>query len=209
VSTTNHPEEVDSLEAPPHIEAPGRRARRRLGRDGCVRGSYQVGRRGRGNCRNIPQATDNIYTLASADVGNTLRVLVTAVNNDGAGTAQPKATDVVKPAPPQAPKNTTEPSISGTTQQEQTLTASPGEWSGSKPIQFAYRWRRCDPKGGDCSNTPVTAQTYLLASADVGHTLRVLVTASNTSARRLRSRTRPRRSRPAARRPASARTSRT
>lgn len=143
--------------------------------------SYQWRRCGPagGNCKNISNATDNIYTLTSDDVGHTMRVLVTAVNSDGAGAAQSKATAVVKAAPPQAPKNTTEPSISGNTVQGQTLTANPGEWSGSKPIQFTYRWRRCDPKGGDCSNTAVTAQTYLLGSADVGHTLRVLVTATN------------------------------
>jgi hypothetical protein len=143
--------------------------------------SYQWRRCGPGgaNCKNIAKATDNIYTLSSDDVGHRLRVLVTAVNSDGAGTAQSKATDVVKKAPAAAPKNTTEPSITGTAQQDQTLTANPGDWSGTKPIQIAYRWRRCDAKGGDCANTPVTSQTYKLGSADVGHTLRVLVTASN------------------------------
>lgn len=143
--------------------------------------SYQWRRcgTGGGNCRNIANATDNIYTLTHDDVGHRLRVLVTAVNSDGAGTAQSKATDIVKPAPPQAPKNTTEPSISGTAQQGQTLTANPGDWSGSKPIQFSYRWRRCDDKGGDCSATSVTAKTYTLGTVDIGHTLRVLVTASN------------------------------
>jgi hypothetical protein len=134
---------------------------------------------GGGNCRNIAQATDNIYTLTSDDVGHRLRVLVTAVNSDGAAAAQSKATDVVTKAPAQAPKNTKEPFITGTPQQGQTLTANPGEWSGNKPIQFSYRWRRCDAKGGDCSNTAVTSQTYAVGSADVGHTLRVLVTASN------------------------------
>jgi hypothetical protein len=132
------------------------------------------------NCRNIATATDNIYTVTSADVGNTLRVLVTAVNGDGAGTAQSKATDVIKKAPAQAPKNTTEPSISGTPQQDQTLTANPGQWSGNQPIQFSYRWRRCDSKGGDCVQTTVTSQTYAVGSDDVGHSLRVLVTASNS-----------------------------
>src|SRR5207237_3235844 len=108
--------------------------------------SYQWRRCGPGgaNCRNISQATDNIYTLTTADVGHRLRVLVTAVNSDGAGTAQSKATDVVKSSPPQAPKNTTEPSISGTTQQGQTLTANSGDCSGTKPIQFSYRRPRCD-----------------------------------------------------------------
>jgi len=145
--------------------------------------SYQWRRCGTGgaNCSNIKNATDNIYTLASADVGHRLRVLVTAVNNDGAGTAQSAATDVVKKAPPQAPKNTKEPFITGTAQQDQTLTANQGGWSGSQPIQFAYRWRRCDNKGGDCVQTTVTAQTYTLGSDDVGHTLRVLVTATNNA----------------------------
>jgi hypothetical protein len=143
--------------------------------------SYQWRRCGvaGGNCRNIAKATDNIYTLRSVDVGHTLRVLVTAVNSDGAATAQSKATDVVKKAPPQAPKNTTEPFITGTAQQGQTLTANGGQWSGDQPIQLSYRWRRCDDKGGDCSNTTTTSQTYVLGADDVGHTLRVLVTASN------------------------------
>ncbi len=143
--------------------------------------SYQWRRCGTGgaNCTNIAKATDNIYTVSADDVGHRLRVLVTAVNSDGAGTAQSKATAVVTKAPAAAPKNTTEPSISGTAQQDQTLTANPGDWSGTKPIQISYRWRRCDAKGGDCANTSVTSQTYKLGSADVGHTLRVLVTASN------------------------------
>jgi hypothetical protein len=134
---------------------------------------------GGGNCTNIAQATDSIYTLTSDDVGHRLRVLVTAVNSDGAGAKQSRATNIVKKAPAQAPKNTTEPSISGTPKQGQTLTANAGDWSGSKPIQISYRWRRCDAKGGDCTNTATTSQTYVLGADDVGHTLRVLVTASN------------------------------
>ena len=70
-------------------------------------------RTGGADCRNISNATDNIYTLTSADIGHRLRVLVTAVNSDGAATAQSKATDIVTKAPPSAPKNTKEPSIIG------------------------------------------------------------------------------------------------
>jgi hypothetical protein len=143
--------------------------------------SYQWRRCGTGgaSCSNISGATDNIYTVSAADVGHRLRVLVTAVNNDGASTAQSAATAVVTKAPPQAPVNTKEPSIAGTAQQGSTLTANPGGWTGSQPIQFSYRWRRCDAKGGDCQNTAVTSQTYALGAADVGFTLRVLVTATN------------------------------
>jgi hypothetical protein len=145
--------------------------------------SYQWRRCGSGgaNCRNIATATDQIYTLRSEDVGRTLRVLVTAVNSDGAGTATSKPTDVIKKAPPSAPRNLREPSITGTTQQDQTLTADPGGWGGTQPIDFAYRWRSCDEKGGACANTAVTSKTYTLGQSDVGKTLRVLVTASNSS----------------------------
>src|SRR5581483_3842092 len=73
------------------------------------------------------------------------------------------------------------PSLSGNPQGGSTLTANAGTWSGTAPIQFAYRWRRCDLVGGNCADTSVTATTYTLTSADVGHTLRIVVTASNSA----------------------------
>src|SRR5436190_20043591 len=62
----------------------------------------------------------------------------------------------------QAPSNTSLPSISGTAQQDQTLTASPGVWSGSGAT-YAYQWQRCDSTGNGCA--PIggeTGQSYLL-----------------------------------------------
>src|SRR4051794_41854075 len=50
-----------------------------------------------------------------------------------------------------APVNQTEPKIAGTAQVGQTLTASPGTWSGS-PTSFAYQWRRCNAQGNGCAN---------------------------------------------------------
>ncbi len=88
-----------------------------------------------------------------------------------------------QPPPPPAslPLNIASPSISGTPQTGQTLTASAGSWSEA-PTSYAYQWQRCGAGGGECTaisgaNTP----SYAPGSSDVGSTLRVAVTASNSA----------------------------
>jgi hypothetical protein len=79
------------------------------------------------------------------------------------------------------PVNAAAPTISGTARQGQTLTASSGAWSGATPISFAYRWKRCDAAGASCANiVSATDATYVLVAADVTHTVRVEVTATNS-----------------------------
>src|SRR5205807_3027797 len=71
------------------------------------------------------------------------------------------------------------PSISGVATEGRTLTAGTGSWTNS-PTGYAYLWERCDGSGGGCSSIPgATHQSYLLSAGDVGHRLRVIVTASN------------------------------
>jgi hypothetical protein len=80
-----------------------------------------------------------------------------------------------------APANLDVPSISGTPQDGAILTADPGAWSNN-PSSYTYAWLRCDANGANC--VPIagaTSQRYTVTSADVGHTLRVDVTASNAS----------------------------
>jgi hypothetical protein len=73
------------------------------------------------------------------------------------------------------PVNTALPTISGTAQNGQTLTATNGTWTNS-PASYAYQWKRAGvPIAG------ATASTYVPVQADVGSTLTVSVTATNAS----------------------------
>ena len=79
-----------------------------------------------------------------------------------------------------APRNTAAPTITGTAAQNETLTANVGTWTGDQPIVFSFQWLRCNPSGANCVGIPnADDQTYTVAQADVGNTLRVRVTARN------------------------------
>jgi hypothetical protein len=78
-----------------------------------------------------------------------------------------------------APRNTSPPTITGTAREGNTLTAHNGSWANAA-TSFAYQWQRCAPDGSGCADiSGATKQTYALVSADVDHTIRVDVTASN------------------------------
>jgi hypothetical protein len=140
------------------------------------------------SCSAIDGATATTYSPAPADVGATLRVVVTATNRNGSAVATSDATSAVvgapaapPPSPSTPPSATAPPTISGTAQQGQTVSASTGTWSGTTPMTYAYQWQRCDSAGAACSPIAgATAAAYLLASADVGSTVRVSVTASDS-----------------------------
>src|SRR5579862_1602895 len=79
------------------------------------------------------------------------------------------------------PSNTAPPTISGTPQSGSQLSATNGTWAGTTPLTYKYKWRRCDTTGGSCSDiSGAIAQTYDLKQVDVGTTLRVDVTATNS-----------------------------
>ena len=131
-------------------------------------------------CANITGGASSTYKLASSDVGHTLRVVVTATNSGGPTKATSAATATVTATPPPAPANTALPAVSGSAVEGQTLSASTGSWSGS-PSSYGYQWEDCNTSGEACTNvTGGSSSTYILASTDVGHTLRVVVTATNS-----------------------------
>jgi hypothetical protein len=134
-----------------------------------------------GGCQPIAGgATGTRYTVTSADVGHRLNVSVTATNTSGSGSATSRSTDVVK-ATGTAPANTSPPVVSGTFKEDGTLTVDQGNWAGSPAPTFTYQWQRCDAVGGGCVDiAAATATTYQAITADVGDTLRVKVTGSNS-----------------------------
>ena len=86
-----------------------------------------------------------------------------------------RAASNVKPAPK------TLPTISGTAEVGITLVATRGTWTG-KPTSFRFSWLRCDANGAACvAIGGATAKIYTPTTADIGHTIRVTVTAKNTS----------------------------
>jgi subtilase family serine protease len=73
------------------------------------------------------------------------------------------------------------PSISGTAEQGQTLSAGHGTWSSS-PSTYAEQWMLCSSSGASCTAiSGATSTTYVPPSSAVGKTIRVQVTASNAS----------------------------
>src|ERR1700733_791611 len=128
-------------------------------------------------CDDIVGATGSSYTLTKSDVGSAVRVVVTGANSAGSTSATSVETAVVTLPP--APANTAVPLVSGSAVLGQTLTTSNGSWSGS-PTSYAYQWQDCNGSGGGCvSISGASSSSYALTSADVGHTIRAVVTATN------------------------------
>ena len=130
-----------------------------------------------GGCTAIGGAKESIYVVRKADGGHRLEVRVSATNASGTTAALSNRTAVVAvvPAPVHAPR------ISGKAKVGRTLRAARGTWSGS-PTRFAYQWLRCSSRGTRCTKVArATKPTYRAASRDVGHRLRLRVTARNAA----------------------------
>jgi hypothetical protein len=130
------------------------------------------------NCVDVAGATASTYTLVVADVGATMRVVVTATNAGGSTPATSAQTVVI--AGTGVPVNTALPVVSGTTVAGSTLTTANGTWTNT-PTSYSYNWDRCDASGANCWATAGTSSTYVLTAADINFTIRSRVTATNAS----------------------------
>jgi hypothetical protein len=72
------------------------------------------------------------------------------------------------------PVNTVAPVVSGTATVGQTLTTTNGTWTGAPAPTFTYQWQRVTT-----NISGATSSTYVLVAADVGNTIRCVVTATN------------------------------
>jgi hypothetical protein len=60
------------------------------------------------------------------------------------------------------------------------LMGNKGTWNGTQPITYSYQWMRCNDEAQNCTKvTNATGTDYEVVKADVGHTLRFRVTATN------------------------------
>ena len=127
------------------------------------------------SCRPLSAATGATYVLRSSDVSTRLRVFVTASNAAGSTTAESEATQVVSPT---QPVNVTPPRILGAPNVGVALGIDEGEWSGTQPFDFTYRWQRCGAAG--CVDAAgETDAIYVVRQNDVNRRLVVIVTATN------------------------------
>jgi hypothetical protein len=138
---------------------------------------WQVSTDGGATWSDIAGATATTYTLPAGFAGNQVRVLVTGTNGDGTSPAPAAATASILANPP---ANTSAPTLSGTAQDGNVLTAANGTWTGMATITYAYQWQVSTDGGATWGDiAAATATTYTLPAGFAGNEVRVLVTGTN------------------------------
>ena len=126
---------------------------------------------------NISSATASTYTLVAADQGTTVKVTVSFTDDANNPETRTSAATAAVSAAPNTPA-TGAPTITGTAQVGQTLTASTtgiADANGLTTPNYTYQWIRVD--GTDEADiASANSSTYPLGAADLGTTLKVRVT---------------------------------
>jgi CSLREA domain-containing protein len=133
--------------------------------DGLGAFSYQWQRDG----VDIGGATGSTYTLGDADVGTNIRVVVSYT--DGRSTAESLTSATVGPVANVNDAPTGAPVVTGTPTEDQVLSADTGSMADADGLGvFSYQWQR-----DGLNIAGATSSTYTLGEADVGTTVRVVV----------------------------------
>jgi hypothetical protein len=134
-----------------------------------------------GHCSSIHGATGPSYRLVAADTTHSIGLTVNATDSSGTASGYASAVGLVATATATF-VSTVQPVVIGAVQKGRTLRVDNGAWSKS-PTSFTYSWLRCNQNGRIC--TPIAAAaaaSYVATSADLGHALVALVTASSGGA---------------------------
>jgi hypothetical protein len=141
-------------------------------------GSYSVSGNPTNNPLLIPCFDGNHKT--GPDEETAARVYLYRINYNTAGSPKTVTATVQSSVPVIFGETGELPTISGNATVGQTLSESHASWS-NEPTSYSDQWQRCDSGGNNCQNIAgATGQTYTLAAADIGSTLRVRETASNS-----------------------------
>ncbi len=124
----------------------------------------------------IENAASSTYTLSDADVGKTIRVRVSFTDDRGYEETLTSATTTAVQPRPNSPA-TGAPTISGTAQVDETLTADISgiaDADGLTSVSYSYQWIANDANT-DTDIRGATSSTYTLSDDDVGKTVKVRV----------------------------------
>ena len=131
-----------------------------------------------GDDTDIAGATSSTYTLAETDEGQTIKVRVIVID-DAANetTLTSEATDAVEAAAQPDSPATGQPTISGTAQVGEMLTADTSgiaDADGLTNVTYSYQWL-----GDETDIAGATSSTYTLLAGDEGQTIKVRVTVTD------------------------------
>ena len=124
----------------------------------------------------IAGATDSTYTLVAADEGGTIKVQVSFTDDAANAESLTSAATATVDAAPNSPA-TGAPTISGTAQVGETLTAATSgiaDADGLTNVTYGYQWIANDGTS-DTAISGATNSTYTLVAADEGGTIKVRV----------------------------------
>jgi hypothetical protein len=122
----------------------------------------------------LSQAGNGTITMTGLTEDTEYTFTVIASNSVGASTASAASNKIITDTTPTVPNNKVAPAVSGTAIRGRTLTTTTGTWTKVPAPTYSYQWQRA---GVNISGA--TSNTYILVSADVGSTIRCVVTATN------------------------------